>query len=307
MSHSVLLTLVCCVAMAGFGLVMGCGPGGAGGGGRTGDRHDNANQNDNGTDDNANENGGGIDGPTNAIIADHTAANEFDSIPDEFITAARAAYRIFYGHTSHGSQIITGMEMAADEDNRLAFNAGPDSLRMEENDTVDLGYAGDLDWVVTTRDVLGRPDGDINLVMWSWCGAVSDSTEEGIDAYLEAMDQLETDYPDVVFVYMTGHLDGTGSSGNLYLRNNQIRDYCTANDKVLFDFADIESYDPEGNYYPDGTDYCDWCVDWCAEHTCPTSCDDEAEQCAHSRCFNCYRKARAFWWMMARIAGWNGP
>jgi len=157
-----------------------------------------------------------------------------------------------------------------------------------------------------TRDVLDRPGSDINLVMWSWCAGVSDNNAEGIDAYLNAMNDLESDYPDVLFVYMTGHLDGGGPSGNLYIRNNQIRDYCEANDKILFDFADIESYDPDGTYYPDGTDWCEWCETWCATHTCPElDCIDD-DNCAHSVCFNCYQKGRAFWWMMARIAGWSG-
>ncbi|MBU8870977.1 MAG: hypothetical protein KOO60_08975 [Gemmatimonadales bacterium] len=70
------------------------------------------------------------------------------------------------------------------------------------------------------------------------------------------MNQLELDFPDMVFVYMTGHLDGTGTDGVLYRSNNRIRNYCAANDKVLFDFADIESYDPDGEYYPDETDTC---------------------------------------------------
>ncbi len=48
---------------------------------------------------------------------------------------------------------------------------------------------------------------------------------------------------------MTGHTDGTGETGNLNLRNDQVRNYCIANDKILFDFADIESYDPDGNSY----------------------------------------------------------
>ena len=71
------------------------------------------------------------------------------------------------------------------------------------------------------------------------------------------MSQLEADYPDVVFIYMTGHLDGTGPDGNLYARNNQIRAFANAHDKILFDFADIESYDPDGQYYPNASDDCD--------------------------------------------------
>jgi hypothetical protein len=112
---------------------------------------------------------------------------------------------------------------------------------------------------------------------------------------------LEQDFPDRTFVYMTGHLDGTGESGNLRILNEQIRQYCRDNHKILFDFEDIESWDPAGNYYPDESDACGWCATWCANHDCP-SCGS----CAHSHCFNCYQKGKAFWTMMARIAGWNG-
>ena len=73
-----------------------------------------------------------------------------------------------------------------------------------------------------------------------------------------------------------------------------------ANGKLLFDFADIESWDPDGTYYPDETDACNWCSDWCAIHTCPGCAG-----CAHSHCFNCYLKGKAFWWLMARMIGWQ--
>ncbi len=243
---------------------------------------------------------------TGGIVADHLAAADFEAIPSTYLEAAKSGYRIFYGHTSHGSQIITGMQLIYDLDDDFAFNTGPGSLQLQDRDDVDLGEQGDLSWVDITRDVLDEPGSDINMVMWSWCGGVGGNTEAGIDAYLDAMDQLESDYPDVVFVYMTGHLDGTGPGGTLYQRNNQIRDYCATNNKILYDFADIESYDPAGNYYPNGSDWCEWCETWCSTHTCPDfDCVDD-DDCQHSVCFNCYQKGRAFWWMMARIAGWDG-
>jgi ankyrin repeat protein len=227
-----------------------------------------------------------------AIIANHYSVGEFNIIPDSFIQAIGEDYLIFYGHTSHGSQIVTGLNILFEED---TLYYPPDFNEYGD----DLGGYGDTTWVPPTRDFLNT-NPNYNLVMWSWCGGVSDNTEEGINIYLNAMNQLEQDYPNVKFVYMTGHLDGSGPSGNLYARNNQIRAYCTANNKTLFDFADIESYDPDGSYYPDASDACEWCETWCSAHPCP-SCPD----CAHSHCFNCYEKGKAWWWMMAKISGWN--
>jgi len=226
-----------------------------------------------------------------AIVADHQATADFELIPDSVIQAIGNDYLVFYGHTSHGSQIMTGISLLQNED---PLYTPP--YFYEYGD--DLGHNGDTSWVPPTRSWLDAHP-DYNLVMWSWCGGCSDNTEEGINIYLNATSQLEQDYPDVIFIYMTGHLDGTGPEGNLYARNDQIRDYCNANHKVLFDFADIESYDPDGNYYPDASDACEWCYDWCDVNPCP-DCG-----CAHSHCFNCYQKGKAWWWMMARIWGWN--
>ncbi|UCE59216.1 MAG: hypothetical protein JSU63_17450 [Phycisphaerales bacterium] len=326
MSRYSLFALICCVGIIVFAATIGCPPAPTGGDGDGNDTAcgdqgagcegdgdccdgltcqdfscepatDGPDGDDDDGGDGGDDDGDDVEPPAEGLLVDHTSATAYDDIPAWAIEDAKANFNIFYGHTSHGSQLVTGMNM---------LDTGAGTLSIEENDGVDLGHEGDLGWVDTTRDVLDQAGSEINMVIWSWCAGVSDNTEAGINAYLEAMNGLEDEYPDIVFVYMTGHLDGSGPDGNLYVRNDQIRDYCNANDKILFDFADIESYDPDGNYYPDGSDWCEWCETWCDENTCPDlDCVNDSD-CAHSVCFNCYQKGRAFWWMMARIAGWSG-
>jgi len=228
---------------------------------------------------------------SSAVVADHHAADAFSGLAAADIDGARTRFsKIFYGHTSHGSQIVTGLEMLETES---AAYAAPDLSEISE----DLGGYGDLGWESTTRAVLGQTGNGFSMVVWSWCGGLSDNTPEGVQTYLDAVDELERDYPGVVFVYMTGHLDGSGAEGTLRANNELIRSYCRTNGKVLFDFADIESWDPDGVFHPDDDDSCMWCSTWCASHACPP-CGD----CAHSHCLNCERKGRAFWWLLATLA-----
>ena len=256
----------------------------------------------------------GIASTQEAIIVDHKCT-DLSKIPEEYLTVAKPNLRVWYGHTSHGSQITCGMN--AMNNPPYTFNSGSGSLSIQEENWADLGHNGDLTWRDISIDQLDQAGNDINVIMWSWCAGVSDNTVDGINTYLNAMNKLETQYPDVIFIYMTGHLDGTGESGNLHQHNEQIREYCRTHGKILFDFADIESYDPDGNYYlnrgaDDGCNYNggNWAEEWCAEHPgsdlCLSCSHPEHGECAHSHFLNCNLKARAFWWMMARLAGFGG-
>ncbi len=257
-----------------------------------------------------------------AKIIDHNAA-VLDKIPTEWINTAKEKLHIAYGHTSHGSQLITGMTGLMEWKGDLyKWNNGAMTGALDIRDQImggDLGHNGDLEWESATRSLLDDPrNDDINVVIWSWCGGVSDNTEGGINIYLDAMNQLEIDYPDVQFVYMTGHLDGTGEEGNLHIRNEQIRKYCKDNNKILYDFADIESYDPDGNYFLDkyANDNCDydsngdgnrdknWAIDWQNAHE--EGVDWYQVSVAHSQPLNGNLKAYAAWYLWARLAGWDG-
>ena len=254
-----------------------------------------------------------------SYIIDHTCT-DLGFIPQEWIAEAKDVLHIAYGHTSHGSQITTGMtglvsfDYAPNGGLTYEWNNGGTNGALDLRDTPfsgasDLGAPDRTAWADATRDYLDA-NPVVNVIIWSWCGQ-ADGTEAEIETYLSLMNQLEADYPDVMFVYMTGHTNGTGLDGNLHLRNRQIRDYCETNDKILYDFEDIESYDPDGVYFGDRyvTDSCDysggnWAVEWQDAHT--EGVDWYNCSSAHSQPLNANLKAYAAWWLWARLAGWDG-
>jgi hypothetical protein len=277
------------------------------------------------------------------IVIDHTRTN-INELSQADIVNAKNDLHIAYGHTSHGSQVTSGMSDLVGfanghgrnlnlPTNIFAWNNGGTGGALDLHDYAmggDVGYYPD--WVDNTHGYLGAvnpttgrgsANADVNVIIWSWCGQAAGYSElQMINQYLTPMTSLENEYWGVKFVYMTCHLDGTGVSGNLNQRNNQIRTYCQTNNKILYDFADIESYDPDGltNYMPlmcndncyydsDGNGSLDknWAIDWQSSHTINEDwyyCDT-----AHSQSLNGNLKAYAAWALWTDIATpiWNGP
>ena len=246
------------------------------------------------------------------LIIDHTCI-DLNLIPSEYIEDAQDNVKIHYAHTSHGGQITEGLSRI--EAANTTFDVSRTSLTLPTDAdalciydgnaphtyiTPDLYWQGTSATAITQSTINNNPT--LTVSLWSWCTQVDGYDEAGIQEYLDAMTALETANPGITFIYMTGNAQAEGSSGyNRWANNEMIRQYCLDNDKILFDFADLDcwsggvqntyAYDPG-----DGT------VQVPSEHA-----DFTGDEAAHTTYISCEQKGRAFWWLVAMLAGWNAP
>jgi len=232
-----------------------------------------------------------------SIVIDHNAVDA-SVIPQAWLDEARVLVT-FFNHRSIGNNILDGIaDLQAQDPGRYSisvqysngtapginhYQAGANQQPLEKI----AGFASNV------------KDGHDTAFMKFCVGDFKPwSSYEADDiwyAYRDMMIAEQAEHPGVTLVWWTSPLttqaDGRGLE-NFAEFNEYVREYVNANGGVLFDIADIESHDPDGNPVTSGgyeAMYNGYSTDG-----------------AHLNEPGRQRVASAMWWLLARIAGWTG-
>jgi hypothetical protein len=260
------------------------------------------------------------------IIANHTVVDLYDDIPQQWIDSVKKMWLVIPGE-SHSAGYRTGLLRLEEIDAKFAvsvIDAGTpeayttSNLRFSrttwgdvDNSTGWIYDYGEEDWWTTTT-AINRTKAGItycnthSLVLaamgFGHCSDPSIEIADYISATQQYIDYCSANgYTTKVF-FTTGTIDDWEPEVYGYyksLRNVDIRDYVAADETlILFDYADILCYNDngttntttyDGNVFPIITD---------------TNLGDAS--IGHIGSAGAIRLAKAMWWMLARIAGWDG-
>jgi len=267
------------------------------------------------------------------------------SIPKKYIYMARKNLHIGYQHTSHGTHVAYGLYglpgYKAGDDTLFAVtsNGTPVAGKLDFHDyamqsTSDLS-SNETGFIQSTRDYLDNAsNADVNVIMWSWC----DITGHNVSAnYLPGMQTLINEYGtggtkigtgtgkrinSVTFIFMTGHAVQSANIGSGKPKNQAdlILNFCTTNNYYCLDYYGIDSHDMNGNYWEDASDNGssptggNFFADWQSTHTKGTHWYENRSSPGgtviygehNTQHITANRKAFAMWYILARIAGWDG-
>jgi hypothetical protein len=210
------------------------------------------------------------------IVADH-AATALASIPDAALPPA-ANLRLLVRHASVGENITAGLDALQSQ------NAKYDRSRWIFESRGNPGWQEKVDDLV--RETAAQA-ASFDVLTMKFCYI---DTDADFAYYRDKMEWLESTYPAKRFVWWTMPITTTGDADRESF-NDQVRTYAKANGKVLFDIADVEAYNAAGQKRTDGGYEAMW--------------DEWTSDGGHLSDAGAQRVASAFWWLMARVGGWD--
>ena len=240
------------------------------------------------------------------ILINHEST-DYESIPESVIEDIKSNFNVLHAHLSHGFQIDDGLDTLGARNDLYRVKIGNYELPSEMGALNILYYYADsyAYWrdggTSKLRSFLDKYP-QINVSVFSWCRDLDTASAETVQAYLDTLNQLEEEYPGITFVYMTGNAQKEGAYGyNRYRNNQKIREYCAQNNKVLYDFADLDCwwYNPVTEEWENST-YSYNGEDIPVEHP-----EFHHEIVHHTTEESCEQKAKAFWYLLARLDGWQ--
>jgi hypothetical protein len=212
-----------------------------------------------------------------AIVADHTAT-ALASIPDGALPPA-ANLRLLVRHASVGGNINSGLDALRSQ------NAKYDRSRWIFQSRGNPGWRAKVDDLVAQAASYAS---SYDVLTMKLCYIDSDAS---FTYYRDKMLQLEAGYPTKRFVWWTMPVE-TSSNAARQGFNDQVRAYALANGKVLFDIADVETHNAAGQKRTDVYGREVMWPEWTSDG-------------GHLSSAGAQRVASAWWWLMARLGGWD--
>lgn len=230
---------------------------------------------------------------TEALIIDHLAVDQFFSIPDDARVDA-IELRILVRHASVGENIRDGLDCLAGSYPSISectsYTPGMyNPTHWDFQSRGNPGWREKVDDFVQATSV-NYEQYDAFTMKFCFIDAL-DNNSPSWDYYREAMLDLERTYPDKIFIWWTIPLTTSGNAGADHF-NQQVRQYVHEHHKVLFDIADLEAHDHDGNHLtnPAGDEIL---------------FEGYTDDGGHLNWLGRIRVAKAFWVLVARLNGWG--
>jgi hypothetical protein len=243
-------------------------------------------------------------------------------------------------HVSYGAFGLPGFKAGDTTKFGITNNTVADANKLDFHDFPfngspyqDLSLA-DANWSAWRDQVRTYLDANaaINVMIWSWC----DISTHNVPNYLSSMQTLINEYgpggskigtgqthtTPVTFIFMTGHANPGANTGTGNPRDQAalITDYCNTHGYFCIDYYSIDTHAMNSTYYEDAGDngnstsyggnfYQDWQashsegVDWYKSRSAPAPAGSTTPGDHNDQYITANRKAFAFWWVLAKIAG----